>query len=332
MKCFRCLLLALCLCPLLFANKLRTVPYAVEVGQGTVDAKRLPLVCLTVALQSGNAPLDTVRFEQMPSGIPYEVDMQKAYTLGGKPKYPFGADEQKRMQVLVIVSLPPGHYRVDQAIYKIDGDSYHARVSNDRGSLTSDGQFYTMVTMSFPKTKEYEFDVEPGMVNYVGGVLTTADWMAASKKEGRSQATHSVLHCERRDQRWAASLIPGMKELPSRSSPLGGVQPERKGGAPTLVQRLAPQYPAEEYTARIAGKAVVMVSVDRSGSVVQAEVVEASRPAFGESAKACVLQWRFSSAGENERSELVRMKIPFTFEPDTAAEGSEVSSQKQLGG
>jgi protein TonB len=85
---------------------------------------------------------------------------------------------------------------------------------------------------------------------------------------------------------------------------------------PEVVKVRPPQYPAALAGSGQSGLVAVSVLIDESGEIESIEVTKASAPAFGESALACVRQWKFAPATVAGRPVKVRMSLPVRFQPD----------------
>jgi protein TonB len=82
---------------------------------------------------------------------------------------------------------------------------------------------------------------------------------------------------------------------------------------PTRVSVVNPDYPDELRERGIKGEAMIDFVVTRSGDVVQAKVVHATHPLFGEAAAKAVTQWKFNPGKVGTRRVNTRMQQPVTF-------------------
>ena len=87
-------------------------------------------------------------------------------------------------------------------------------------------------------------------------------------------------------------------------------QPDRTVVASHMV---IPIYPHELEPEKLVGSATVRCHIDASGNLVEARVVEATHPAFGESALAAVRQWKFGAAVKDHHFVASTIEIPFNF-------------------
>lgn len=90
--------------------------------------------------------------------------------------------------------------------------------------------------------------------------------------------------------------------------------------APTVVGRAAPVYPQELRAKGVQGMALVDARVDSTGRVVSVELVQASRPEFGERALEAARAWTFRPAMAQGKPIGARVRLPFAFVmPEVAA-------------
>ena len=87
-------------------------------------------------------------------------------------------------------------------------------------------------------------------------------------------------------------------------------QPDRTVVASHMV---IPVYPRELEPEKLAGSATVRCRIGADGTLVEARAVEATRPAFGESAVAAVRQWKFGAAVKDHHFVESTIDIPFNF-------------------
>jgi len=92
-------------------------------------------------------------------------------------------------------------------------------------------------------------------------------------------------------------------------------QPDRTVVASHMV---IPIYPHELEPEKLVGSATVRCLIDASGNLVEARVVGATHPAFGESALAAVRQWKFGAAVKNHHFVESTIEIPFNFKAPPA--------------
>jgi hypothetical protein len=209
-------LFALCLVAgtLLFGGWAKNAPIPVRVGQKEVDAKKLPFACITIGIADVRVPLEKVVVEDVESHKEYAGQMGKLFT-GARPEYPYGGDEKRRVLSMAILALPAGRYRLKMVEFTPE----------------SQGSVVNYMIMNLPDSVDYRFTVKAGCVNYVGSIIFSADWSLASHGAVEVQGgivksfevERSVEHTEKRDRKWANTLIPGLAALPWQDSPFGGV-------------------------------------------------------------------------------------------------------------
>jgi TonB family protein len=81
---------------------------------------------------------------------------------------------------------------------------------------------------------------------------------------------------------------------------------------PKPLVQTRPEYPAEAYSKRIAGRVVLTILISSIGKVVHAEVRE-SIPGLDEAALACVRDWQFEPARRGGKSVACVASVPVTF-------------------
>ena len=89
---------------------------------------------------------------------------------------------------------------------------------------------------------------------------------------------------------------------------------------PAIKQAVAPKYPALTLAGRVYGEVNIRVTIDRSGNVREASVID-GHPMLREAATAAARQWKFASSTVPERT--TTLEFRFVLLPETA----EVSSQ-----
>jgi len=122
----------------------------------------------------------------------------------------------------------------------------------------------------------------------------------------------------------AASRMDAAENNASRSTPLaGGARVAYVKGMETLplvLARVAPVYPRDLREKGVQGFAIVDVRVDSTGRVIQAEIVRATLPEFGERALDAAKAWTFEPATAQGRAITSRVRLPFEFTmPQVAA-------------
>ena len=81
---------------------------------------------------------------------------------------------------------------------------------------------------------------------------------------------------------------------------------------PKLLKALPPKYPDEAFRKRRNGSVLVMLVIDASGQVLDAEVLESS-DGFQAAALECVRSWRFAPASKAGQSVGTVVTAPVTF-------------------
>jgi iron complex outermembrane receptor protein len=84
---------------------------------------------------------------------------------------------------------------------------------------------------------------------------------------------------------------------------------------PEVLESPPAEYPVDATTS---ATVVTIVTVDATGHVTAAEVVESAGKAFDDAALAAVRRWTFRPALRNGQPFAARIRIPFRFEPPTA--------------
>jgi TonB family protein len=80
-----------------------------------------------------------------------------------------------------------------------------------------------------------------------------------------------------------------------------------------LLEGVQPVYPDQLKTTGENGEAKIRATIDESGSVAEAVVVDATHPAFGEAAREAVKAWRFQPAEEDGKPVPQTVDIPIVF-------------------
>lgn len=84
--------------------------------------------------------------------------------------------------------------------------------------------------------------------------------------------------------------------------------------APVVTAQPSPTYPRSLRVANIEGSATLAFTVNAAGTVEDAEVTNATEPAFGASALAAVRQWKFRPGRKEGRNVNTRMTVPMRFQ------------------
>lgn len=97
---------------------------------------------------------------------------------------------------------------------------------------------------------------------------------------------------------------------------------DRPDGQPEPFIGPPPEYPRSIEKPRPDGKALVRLRILPTGAIADASVLEASHPAFGESAVEALRQWRFIPRIQSGRPVETTVNMPVAFESPDAAEKS----------
>lgn len=84
---------------------------------------------------------------------------------------------------------------------------------------------------------------------------------------------------------------------------------------PKVVSAVEPEHPPALFERGLGGFAKVTISIAADGSVADAEVAEASDPAFGEAAVAAAKQWKFEPAMRDGDPIAIKVSQRFDFAP-----------------
>lgn len=85
---------------------------------------------------------------------------------------------------------------------------------------------------------------------------------------------------------------------------------------PTVLEKIAPAYPAACMDAGIEGRVIVECLVTRNGTVMGATALRSPDPALGEAAVAAVSGWKFAPAMRDGKAvdAVIRIPVEFTLE------------------
>lgn len=83
------------------------------------------------------------------------------------------------------------------------------------------------------------------------------------------------------------------------------------------IKRVMPKYPST--AVQTGGRAHVMVEIDESGKVVSVQIVSATAPQFGESARTAARRWEFKPALKDGQPVRSWTRLPFKFEAPSVA-------------
>ncbi|MBK1877784.1 energy transducer TonB [Pelagicoccus mobilis] len=83
---------------------------------------------------------------------------------------------------------------------------------------------------------------------------------------------------------------------------------------PTAIYKVDPSHPDELYSRGVEGEAIIIASIDRTGTVIEPIVDRASHEEFGLSAMIAASEWIFEPATKNGVPIPISVKIPFNFE------------------
>jgi TonB family protein len=124
----------------------------------------------------------------------------------------------------------------------------------------------------------------------------------------------------------AAALPAIAAEATSKSAPdLSDVD-----SAPLIRDWAPAKFPTAVPNDVVAGTAVVRVTVDETGAITAARVLEASQPPFGDAALAAVKQWSFSPAQHNRQKVAMCLDVPFEFDREHPARKGVLPEERLL--
>jgi TonB family protein len=98
-------------------------------------------------------------------------------------------------------------------------------------------------------------------------------------------------------------------------TPVWALAQQPKIVAPQVLERVDAVYPPSRMAERIDTTVVLLVMVERDGSVSEATVAEAGDAAFDEAALAAVKRWRFAPAARDGQPVRARIRVPVHFAP-----------------
>lgn len=82
---------------------------------------------------------------------------------------------------------------------------------------------------------------------------------------------------------------------------------------PTPIYKVDPSHPAELYSRGIEGEAIIIASLDRTGTVIEPIVDRSSHEEFGLASMIAASEWIFEPATKNGVPIPISVKIPFNF-------------------
>jgi hypothetical protein len=192
-----------------------TISLPITRGQKTLDPKLLPLSCLTITTDGTTLPLEKLIIENTKTKKNYTAIFKKSFGLLT------ASQAGEKSHSLAIMELPAGHYRILELVFLFQ--KYGRDID---------------LVFAFGKTRNFNFKVNPGAVNYHGSMVISADWKApgvwVSWVEigpwggwipgwGAQSKLNSKVELEDtlvRDVKWATGVVPGMTNLPMVNSPL----------------------------------------------------------------------------------------------------------------
>lgn len=86
--------------------------------------------------------------------------------------------------------------------------------------------------------------------------------------------------------------------------------------APVLVEQVAPEYPDELNDAKVQGRVVVEIVIDKSGAVVEAEIVKTDDYRFNKPTVDAVLNWKYKPATLKGKPISSRWTVTVAFKLD----------------
>jgi TonB family protein len=82
---------------------------------------------------------------------------------------------------------------------------------------------------------------------------------------------------------------------------------------PVPIFQTRPIYPVKLRNELVSGQTIVGFIIDKHGNVVDAYVVSATEPQFGDAAVASVFQWKFRPGIKNGHAVNTRLQVPINF-------------------
>lgn len=189
----------------------------VKRGQKAINPKLLPLSCLAVTTHGATFSLRQLTVENTKTKTRYIAVFEKSLDLLT------AAQADQKAHSLAIMQLPEGHYRILKLMFILPE---HPELD---------------LIFDFGESRNFNFKVNPGAVNYHGSMTISADWkMITSASDavtdvligpwnpsipgwGAESKLNSRVELEdtlSRDVKWVADVVPGMTKLPMVSSPL----------------------------------------------------------------------------------------------------------------
>ena len=108
-------------------------------------------------------------------------------------------------------------------------------------------------------------------------------------------------------------LLASVRAAAFEAQPAEPAKPDNRTD-PVAIRTVSPEHPPELRKKLINGDTEIECLISEQGHVVEARVVSASRPEFGESALAAARQWEFRPAERNGTPVAIRVRIPFAFQ------------------
>jgi protein TonB len=107
------------------------------------------------------------------------------------------------------------------------------------------------------------------------------------------------------------------------AKPDGTPQPSK---AISVLRNPPPRYPQNLKQKGISGKVVIEATVDTTGKVSNAKILESSDPAFSEAVLKAIRQWMFNPATKDGQPISSKIQVPFSFKtmkpvPEKSASG-----------
>jgi TonB family protein len=112
-----------------------------------------------------------------------------------------------------------------------------------------------------------------------------------------------------------------LKSRRARLHPTDAVRMGTNVKAPLLVRKVEPVYPEEARLARVSGKVIVEIVIDRTGHVTDAVVLESLPFGLSEAALDAVKQWVFEPATQNGSPVNVIFNLTVNFKLETPVPG-----------
>jgi hypothetical protein len=196
---------------------------AVKKGQQSIDSRDLPLTCIVIETDGAALPLDVIVFENLDTHESVKATLTKTFDIDNShPDMLTAMMFGYRYLSMPILHLKPGRYLVKSLEFV----------------GPSPGLGISVCSFDLAQEHRYWFVVKPSCVNYVGGLVISADWNLVFRPHAfnlRSADTTrfdfrvTIERDTARDMKWASDGVPGMRGLPSVVSAIEEQQEPKMG-------------------------------------------------------------------------------------------------------